>query len=208
MDQVSRPETRSEQPVACRPAAPEDSRAVAALICEAGGGLYEFLFDDLVPFMSAIDFLAAGVSLAGSPLSHENCFVAVDGSAGIVGAANLFPADGMIEGGILPLVSDRFDHIRPILQLQDPGSMFLNAIAVAGGCRGKGVGTRLIDHAEARGLEAGLDRLSLHVWVDNAAAIRLYKRLGFVEMGVAELAASPRLPHRGSLLMQKKLRRV
>ncbi len=208
MDQISREQARNDAQVTCRPAAPEDSRAIAALICEAGGGLYEFLFDDLIPFMGAIDILAAGVSASGSPLSHQNCFVAADASDRIVGAVNLFPADSMADDGFLPLVSDRFDHIRPILQLQDRGSMFLNAIAVADSCRGKGIGTQLIDCAESRSLEAGLSRLSLHVWADNVAAVRLYKRLGFVEVGIAELAPSPRLLHRGgSLLMQKELRR-
>ena len=86
--------------------------------------------------------------------------------------------------------------------------MFLNAIAVAGSCRGKGIGTQLVDRAEIHSLEAGFTRLSLHVWADNIAAVRLYKRLGFVEIGIAELAISPRLPYRGgSLLMQKKLQR-
>lgn len=206
MDRARRQLSRGDQQVAYRPAAHEDSRAIAALICEAGGGLYEFLFDDLLPFVSALDVVAAGVGAGGSPLSYENCLVATSGSTGVVGVANLFPADSMADEVFLSLVSDRFDHIRPMLQLQDSGSMFLNAIAVAGNFRDKGIGTRLIDGAEAYTLQAGLPRLSLHVWVDNIAAIKLYKRRGFVEVGIAELAPCPRLPHRGgSLLMQKKL---
>lgn len=185
----------------------EDSRGIAALICEAGGGLYEFLFDDLIPFVSALDIVAAGVGASGSPLSHENCVVASGGPAGIVGVANLFPADSIADEAFLALVSDRFDRIRPMLQLRDRGSMFLNAIAVAANRRGEGIGTHLIDQAEILSLKAGLPRLSLHVWVDNVAAIKLYKRHGFVEVGIAEVVPSPRLPHRGgSLLMQKRLR--
>lgn len=207
MDRCIGQQSRSDEQIDYRSAVPEDSRAIAGLICQAGGGLYEFLFDDLIPFMSAFDVVAAGVGASGLPLSYENCLVASSGSSGVVGVANLFPADSISDEAFLSLVSDRFDHIRPMLQLRDRGSMFLNAIAVAGDCRGKGIGTRLIDQAEICSLEAGLPRLSLHVWVDNVAAIKLYKRHGFVEVAIAEIAPAPKLPHRGgSLLMQKTLR--
>lgn len=194
----------ADQQIACRPAVPEDSRAIAGLICQAGGGLYEFLFDDLIPFMGASDVVAAGVGASGSPLSFENCLVAASASNRIVGVANYFPSDSVTDETFLSMVSDRFEHIRPILQLRDRGSMFLNAIAVADDFRGRGIGTRLIRRLEILALEAGLPRLSLHVWTDNVAAIKLYKRRGFVEVAVAELAPS-RLAHQGSLLMQKEL---
>jgi ribosomal protein S18 acetylase RimI-like enzyme len=156
--------------------------------------------------MSALDIVAAGVGTTGFPLSYANCQVATSGATGVVGVANVFPADSMRSETLLPMVLDRFEHIRPMLQLQDWGSMFLNAIAVADGYRGKGIGTQLIDRAEACTRRAGLSRLSLHVWVDNVSAIKLYKRRGFVEVGIAELAPSPRLPHSGgSLLMRKTL---
>lgn len=207
MDRIPEPKSRRDERIDYRPAMPEDGAAIAGLICQAGGGLYEFLFDDLIPFVRAFDIVAAGVGMSDSPLSWENCLVATGGSAGVVGVANFFPADSISDETFLSLVSDRFEQIRPMLQLLDRGSMFLNAVAVAGNYRGNGIGTRLIERAEARALEAGLPRLSLHVWVDNVPAIRLYKRHGFTEVGIAELVDSPRLPHRGgSLLMRKTLR--
>lgn len=210
MDEAAGQTSRNDGQVAYRAATQHDSRAVADLICQAGGGLYEFLFDDIVPFMSALDLVAAGVGATGSPLSYENCHVATSESGGIVGVANLFPADAITHDSItheafLLLVSDRLDHIRPMLELRDPGSMFLNAIAVTGDFRGKGIGTRLLDWAETCTLKAGLPRLSLHVWVDNVAAIKLYKRSGFVEVGIAEIAPSPRLAHRGGSLLMRKI---
>ena len=59
---------------------------------------------------------------------------------------------------------ERHDHIRPMLALQDWGSMFLNSLAVSGAHRGFGIGAALLGWAEARAAEAGYDRLSLHVW--------------------------------------------
>jgi len=205
MDEISRELRPSDEQLVYRPAVPDDSRAIAELICQAGGGLYEFLFDDLIPLVGARDIVAAGVGMSGGPLSYENCLVASRASEGIVGAANFFPADSLAEETFLSLVSDRFDHISPMLRLRDRGSMFLNAIAVSGNHRSNGVGTQLIAMTEAASLRAGFSRLSLHVWADNVAAIRLYKRHGFAEVGIAEIADSPRLPHSGGSLLMRKI---
>lgn len=84
--------------------------------------------------------------------------------------------------------------------------MFLNVLAVCDGCRGRGVGTRLLAWAKQQTRRAGLDRLSLQVWADNAAAREFYRARGFVELGVADIAPHPRLSHRGgSILMSKTL---
>ena len=46
--------------VTYRMARPDDSGELARYMCIAGGGVYEFLFDDLIPFMTAVDLLSAG----------------------------------------------------------------------------------------------------------------------------------------------------
>jgi hypothetical protein len=48
-----------------RAALAADSRDIARFICIAGGGLYEFLFDDLVPLISSVDCLTMGVGGGG-----------------------------------------------------------------------------------------------------------------------------------------------
>jgi ribosomal protein S18 acetylase RimI-like enzyme len=192
-----------------RPAVAGDSRDIAQLLCIAGGGLYEFLFDDLIPMLTAVDILSFGTAGESYPLSFRNCFVAVDGiNSEIVGGANVFPADDLREqhDGIVPL--ERRQHVQPILELQDWGSMFLNALAVDDRCRGLGVGTRLLDWAKWRAQAAGFDRLSLHVWADNVAAVNFYRARGFVALGVAPVTEHPRLMHTGgSILMQHVIRR-
>jgi len=183
----------------------DESLDVARLISVAGGGLYEFLFDDLVPFLSAIEFLAAGVASDSEPVSRRNCHVAVDARDGrIVGLANAFPA-GLLRQDTYPLLPRRLEeHIRPMLTLQDWDSMFLNALAVDGESRHLGIGGRLLDWALARARELGLPRLSLHVWADNLAARAFYKARGFVDVGIADVASHPRLAHSGgSVLMSR-----
>jgi ribosomal protein S18 acetylase RimI-like enzyme len=188
-----------------RAARAEDSEAIARFICMAGDGLYEFLFDDLIPFVTAVDFLAAGVAGEGYPISYRHCRVAVDGER-VVGAANVFPADWLREERYALLPAERQEHVRAMMQLQDWGSMFLNSLAVSEACRGQGVGARLLDWACAQARAQGFDRLSLHVWADNTPAIAFYAARGFVRLGLAEVAAHARLAHAGgSLLMGKAL---
>lgn len=190
-----------------RMARPDDSGELARYMCIAGGGLYEFLFDELIPFVTAVDLLSAGIGSERYPVSYRNCCVASLGDSGaIVAAANVFPADLLKEDNYVLLGSERHDHVRPMLELQDWGSMFLNSLAVGDGHRGSGIGAKLLDWAEARTVEAGYDRLSLHVWADNSPALKFYKLRGFVEVAVAAIPPHPRLPHHGgSILMHKAM---
>ena len=66
--------------------------------------------------------------------------------------------------------------------------------------------TPLLDWVEGRARSGGFDRVTLHVWADNAPARRLYARHGYVEVEVAAIPWHPRLPHRGgSVLLRKRL---
>jgi ribosomal protein S18 acetylase RimI-like enzyme len=57
------------------------------------------------------------------------------------------------------------------------------AMAVVREWRGRGVGSELLAAAIESGRERGLHKLSLSVFVHNAAAIALYRKFGFVEEG-------------------------
>jgi ribosomal protein S18 acetylase RimI-like enzyme len=192
-----------------RMAEPDDSRDIAQLMCIAGGGVYEFLFDDLIPFVTAVDLLSSGIGGEHYPISYRNCCVASLGHGGeIIGAANVFPADLLKEDHYVYvlLASERHNHVRPMLELQDWGSMFLNSLAVSDAHRGSGIGATLLGWAEARTAEAGYDRLSLHVWADNTPAVNFYAARRFVQVGIARIPAHPRLAHNGgSILMRRAI---
>ena len=190
--------------IAYRAARPDDSRDIARFMCIAGGGLYEFLFDDLIPFMTAQDFLSPSISGEHYPISYRNCRVATAGDDDkIVGAANVFPADLLKHDNYHLLSSERYDHIRPVLELQDWGSMFLNSLATDETCRGFGIGAQLLGWAKTLTIESGFDRLSLHVWADNAAAVKFYQARGFTTISLAELPHHPRLSHTGGSLLMR-----
>jgi ribosomal protein S18 acetylase RimI-like enzyme len=69
-----------------------------------------------------------------------------------------------------------------------PDEYYLSNVAVFPACRGEGLGTTLMDAAEQEARAAALRSVVLDVETDNAAAIRLYRGLGFVTR-----AATPRL---------------
>jgi ribosomal protein S18 acetylase RimI-like enzyme len=58
---------------------------------------------------------------------------------------------------------------------------YVEALAVEGGLRRRGIGRALMHAAIAGARGAHPTRLSLHVWVGNMAAIELYRSMGFAE---------------------------
>ncbi len=56
-------------------------------------------------------------------------------------------------------------------------------LAVAADCRGRGVGSALMEEAIRWGREMGVEKFALSVFPHNDAAIEMYRRFGFVEEG-------------------------
>jgi GNAT superfamily N-acetyltransferase len=210
LDSLARPAEAATHAVAYRTATFADCRDIARFISLAGGGLYEFLFGDLIPLLTPMGFLTVATASPRYSISYRNCFVAVDEAThAVIGMANVFPTDLMKteRSAVLPL--KRRSHIRPMLELQDWGSMFLNALAVSERYRCHGIGARLLDWAAERARKAGFDRLSLHCWADNTTAVSFYKARGFATLEVADIPYDPRLRHfGGSILMQRKISQV
>jgi putative acetyltransferase len=50
--------------------------------------------------------------------------------------------------------------------------------------RAKGIGTRLMQATLAKAKEFGLEKVELHVYSNNNAAIALYRKMGFEEEGL------------------------
>jgi ribosomal protein S18 acetylase RimI-like enzyme len=62
------------------------------------------------------------------------------------------------------------------------GRCHLAFLAVAPEMRGRGIGLRLVEELCAEGARTlSFDEYSLFVWQDNAVAVALYRKLGFVE---------------------------
>lgn len=97
--------------------------------------------------------------------------------------------DGLATEDIRLYVAERTDDPAPVGHLWvgrralDPGggtAAFIWDIHIAAGERGKGHGRALMRYAERVAREEfGADRIGLHVFSDNAPALRLYESLGY-----------------------------
>lgn len=75
-----------------------------------------------------------------------------------------------------------------ILHLQETGARryaYIVTLDVDPEVRRTGVATLLLAHAEEQARAAGARRIALHVAADNTGAISFYKRLKYVQVGVA-----------------------
>ena len=102
------------------------------------------------------------------PWSAEEV-AALIGNASTIAAAALDPANGRLRGFVLArLAADEAEIL---------------TIAVDPPARGKGVGRALLAENLRQAANAGARAMFLEVDADNAAALALYKRLGFVKVG-------------------------
>ena len=188
-----------------RPADADDAPELARLIDIAGGGVYEFLLDGLMPGMTAAEMLVPGLAGRSGSLSHRQSGVAeLDGQ--VVGVAHGYPTDWIRTEDYSGLPPDRVAHMAEFSQTLDWGSYFLSALAVDPDLRRQGIAGRLLGWFYERARTGGFDRVTLHVWADNEPARRLYAGEGFEAIGRAEIPWHPRLPHQGgSILMRRYL---
>jgi [ribosomal protein S18]-alanine N-acetyltransferase len=90
-------------------------------------------------------------------------------SSSTLAAAALDPANGRLRGFVLSrLAADDAEIL---------------TIAVEAASRGKGVGRALLNENLRQAANAGAKAMFLEVDRDNAAALALYKRLGFINVG-------------------------
>ncbi len=158
----------------------DDTADIAAFILDAGGGIFEQLFEGVLPKVTARDLLGMAITDEGSPLCYRNAVLAeADGKC--CGMVMCYPA---AEYG-LPSVAraivprQRFEPVRQILESRVDDSLYVNTLAVSREAQGKGLARLLLETASEMADAEGFVRLSLHAWTDNEPALRLYQTLGF-----------------------------
>ncbi|MGF7175757.1 GNAT family N-acetyltransferase [Azospirillum doebereinerae] len=197
----------SDDGIMIRPAQADDALDLARLIDIAGGGVYEFLLDGLVPGLTAREMLAPGLAGGTGSLSHRQSGLAEIGGR-VVGVAHGYPVDWIRTEDYSGLPPDRVAHLAPFTATHDWGSYFLSALAVDPVFRRRGIAGRLLNWFYERARTGGFDRVTLHVWADNQPAQRLYAGEGFVEAGRAAIPWHARLPHEGgSILLRRSVDR-
>jgi len=92
----------------------------------------------------------------------------------------LIYADGQLVGEMNYVVDP------PHLMKHEPGSAWIGIGIGAASARGKGIGVQAMQHLEDEIRMAGYRRIELGVFEYNVRAIKLYKKMGYEEIGRIE----------------------
>jgi ribosomal protein S18 acetylase RimI-like enzyme len=74
-----------------------------------------------------------------------------------------------------------------VLERAAPNTLYVNALATFPRARGRGLGQRLLAHAEKCAAAEGLRGVSIICSDGNTGALRLYERLGYTKIGSAPI---------------------
>lgn len=102
--------------------------------------------------------------------------------------------DVILGSGLVVWAGDREPSIRAVL----PDCPEIGNLSVIEAARGGGVGTAMIRYAEAQIIDAGLLRACVGVAQDNLGAMRLYRRLDYLDIGLSIVATND-FPDRGAI---------
>jgi ribosomal protein S18 acetylase RimI-like enzyme len=182
-----------------RPAAPDDSALIGAMLVEAGGGVFEVLLEGLVPDVTPAQMLAQMARDEEGPFSYRQTRVAeVAGTP--AGILMTFPAVWFDQPPPQTIPAERHVYLNTMRSILDRESFYVAALAIAPAFRRRGLGGLLLAEAFEQTRAAAFPRTTLHVWAGNSSALALYLRLGFVETMSARVPPHPGLHHGTSLL--------
>ncbi|HAC59131.1 GNAT family N-acetyltransferase [Parvibaculum sp.] len=179
-----------------------DRDELVRFLLMAGEGLFEHLFEDAYPGLTAIDALGLAVGDQDSPYHFENAYL-VEDEGHLKGCLIAFPASqiGLPEIAYSVLPRERLDPVLPLFTSHVPNSFYINTLAVNEDARGQGVGGLLLDFAAELARSTNHDSLTLHAWGDNATALSLYKSKGFECVDRIAIPPSGKLRHTEPMLL-------
>jgi ribosomal protein S18 acetylase RimI-like enzyme len=160
-----------------------DCDQIASWINTVGHGHIEYLLDSLVPDLFALRHLA--LVLAEDPYySFKNVDLARcdnDSEGDIVGLVFSYPAaSNQLTAEMENILSkDRVQWMRYFSDHQVNESWYINTLGVSEKFRRQGLAKALLKYASKRASQNNMNRLSLHVYENNQAAINLYESCGF-----------------------------
>lgn len=179
-----------------------DRDELVRFLLMAGEGLFEHLFEDAYPGLTAVDALGLAVGDETSPYHFENAYL-VEDEGKIKGCLIAFPAEqiGLPEIAYSVLPRERLDPVLPLFTSYIPNSFYINTLAVSEDARGQGVGGLLLDFAAELAQSANYESLTLHAWGDNETALGLYAAKGFECVERIPIPPSSALRHTEPMLL-------
>ncbi|HUW73147.1 MAG TPA: GNAT family N-acetyltransferase [Methyloceanibacter sp.] len=183
-----------------RPATLADASALAVLVDIAGEGAPNWLWRGLAaPGQSALEVGRERARREEGGFSYRHATLAEVGDE-IAACLIVYPLDDPYD---LSGLDDMPPLVRPLLRLeaQAPGSWYVNALAAFPEFRGQGIGTKLLNVAEAKGREAGAKTMSIIVGSWNVGAIALYANAGYIAKATERAVLPPDVPQSGDWIL-------
>jgi len=188
---------------AYRPASDGDSRFIAEMIDISSDGVALVEWTEEArkgDGRSALDIGAEMYASEDGDYSYLNCWIA-EVSMQRAGMLLGFPMHAREPADIVPPPFDGTDVFAPYKYLEAPDTWYICGVAVLPKYRGHGIGTGLLQIAREQALAQGYKQLSLVVFEENAAAVRLYKRLGYEVIDRAPIVPHPLIRYGGDALL-------
>lgn len=176
------------------------SRSIAELAMIAGDGIPGWFWAQAQEMGEDIYDVGARNACAESDnFSYRNTVLAMDENS----VAGMLLAYRLPDEVDLSELEDSPEFIVPMIELehQVPGSYYINMLAAYPQYRNRGLGTMLVEEAKQLAIRAGCDQMSLIVFDENIAALRLYKRLGFEVNDSRDVIPHISHPHQGKELL-------
>ena len=165
----------------------------------ADGGFNEALYGGLD--QSVEEIMETEFSNPAFTNFYENFWVAHNHDE-VVGGLHSFPCDDFENDIRNPLVpEDRYLIESPFLEIDAIGTYYINALSVFPEFTRQGTGSQLLELARRLALERGFTELGLHVFAENSAAVSLYKKHGYREMGRRPMVPHPSMAYSGDILL-------
>lgn len=187
-----------------RPANTEDSRFIAEMVDVSSDGVALIEWTEAAQKVEGRSVLDIGAGMYASEdgdYSYRNCWIA-EVSMRRAGMLLSFPMHAREPADIvLPPPFDGTDVFAPYKYLEAPDTWYICGVAVLREYRGHGIGKGLMQIAREQAQAHGFNRLSLVVFEENAAAVRLYKRLGYEIIDHAPVVPHPLIRCGGDALL-------
>jgi len=193
----------SDKPV-YRQATAEDSHVIARMMDIFSDGIALIEWTEAVQAAGERTALDIGAGIYASETgdySYRNCCIA-EVADRRVGMLLGFPMPARNPADVVsPPPFDGMDVFAPYKYLEAPDTWYICGVALLPDYRGRGIGTRLMQIARQQARDHGHDRLSLIVFEENAAAVNLYRRLGYETIDRAPIVPHPLIRASGNVLL-------
>ena len=193
----------SDEPV-YRQATAKDSRFIAGMIDISSDGIALIEWTEAAQAASdrtALDIGARIYASEDGDYSHRNCCIA-EVADRRVGMLLGFPMPARDPSDVVsPPPFDATDVFAPYKYLEAPDTWYICGVALLPEYRGHGIGTGLMQIARQQARTHGYTQLSLVVFEENAAALRLYRRLGYETIKRAPIIPHPLIRASGDALL-------